>query len=368
MNILIDIGHPGHVHLLYGVAKELKRKGHTLHYSVRDIPVAKRLMEHYGMTPWVDLGGKKDSLTGKAKTVISQDFQLLRYVRHNHIDLGLSSGLVLSHVSRLTSMKAFMFDDDDDAAEPLIVKYGHPLTNVVFTPDCIHRKTKKAVYYAGTHELAYLHPNRFNLDPTVLQRAGLQEEERFFIMRFVALKGHHDVGQQGLALEQKKALVELLKPHGRVIITSERAIEPEFEPYRLPVPPEDIHSLMAYSSLFLGDSQTMTSEAAVLGVPALKCNTFAGRLSVPNMLEQKYGLCYAYQPSQFEEMYHHIEQLLARDPEKLKNEWQEKRMRMLKEMIDPTEFFVNYIESIESKSQRVEKTKSISDNSVRDYK
>ena len=101
---------------------------------------------------------------------------------------------------------------------------------------------------------------------------------------------------------------------------------------------------MAYSSMFLGDSQTMTSEAAVLGVPALKCNTFAGRLSVPNMLEQRFDLCYAYQPQQFEEMYSHIGRLLARDPEELKNEWQEKRQRMLVEMIDPTEFFVNYIE------------------------
>ncbi|MGX8712343.1 MAG: DUF354 domain-containing protein [bacterium] len=344
MNILIDIGHPGHVHLLHGVAEEMKRRGHTVFYSVRDIPVAKRLMEHYGMTPWMDLGGKKDSLTGKAKTVISQDLQLLRFVRHNHIDLGLSSGLVLSHVSRMTRMKSIMFDDDDDAAEPLIVKYGHPLTDIVFTPNCIQRETKRAVYYAGTHELAYLHPKRFTPSPNVLQHAGLTEGERFFIMRFVALKGHHDVGQQGLTLKQKQQLVEVLKPYGRVIITSERAIEPEFESYRLTVPPEEIHSLMAYSSMFLGDSQTMTSEAAVLGVPALKCNTFAGRLSVPNMLENKYQLCYAYRPEQFDEMYHHVEQLLARDPKELKNEWQDKRQHLLNEMIGPTEFFINYLE------------------------
>ena len=350
MNILIDIGHPGHVHLLHGVADEMTARGHKVFYSVREIPVAKRLMEHYGMTPWEDLGGKKDTLVGKAKTVISQDAQLLRFVRRNHIDLGLSSGLVLSHVSKLTSMKAFMFDDDDDAAEPLIVKYGHPMTDVVFTPVCILRKTRHAVYYAGTHELAYLHPKRFSPDPAVLQRAGIQEGERFFIMRFVALKGHHDVGQHGLTLEQKKTLVELLKPHGRVIITSERAIEPEFEQYRLPVPPEDIHSLMAYSSMVVGDSQTMTSEAAVLGVPALKCNTFAGRLSVPNMLENKYDLCYAYMPDHFADMFSHIERLLAKEPDELKAEWQAKRQHMLEEMIDPTEFFVNYIEHHESLS------------------
>ena len=49
MNILIDIGHPGHVHLFKYVAAELKAKGHQLFYSVRDIPVAKRLMDKYNM-------------------------------------------------------------------------------------------------------------------------------------------------------------------------------------------------------------------------------------------------------------------------------------------------------------------------------
>ena len=356
MNILVDIGHPGHVHLLHGVAKELEQRGHQLFYSVREIPVAIRLMEHYGMTPYLNLGNKKDLLIGKAWTVLRQDANVLRFVRKHHIDLGLSCGMVLGHVSKLTRMKSFMLDDDDDSAEPLVVKYGHPNNDVVFTPRCILRKTQHAVYYDGTHELAYLHQNRFAPNPLVLANAGITEDERFFIMRFVALKGHHDVGQLGLTLEQKQQLVKTLRPHGRVIITSERAIEPEFEQYRLPVPPEEIHSLMAYSSMFVGDSQTMTSEAAVLGVPALKCNTFAGRLSVPNMLENKYGLCYAYTPDHFEEMLKHIQQLLARKPEKLKNEWQAKRQRMLADMIDPTEFFVNYIESVnESTRQQVNK-------------
>lgn len=344
MNILIDIGHPGHVHLLRNTAEELKSRGHRIFYSVRQIPVAIRLMEHYGMTPWVDLGDKKDNLWGKAMTVARQDMQLLRFVKRNHIDIGLSSGPVLSHVSRLTSMKSIMFDDDDDVAEPLVTKFGHPLSDAVFTPDCIHRKSKKAVYYPGTHELAYLHPNRFTPDPAVLQRAGIQPGERFFVMRFVALKGHHDVGQQGLTLSQKQALVELLKPYGRVIITSERAVEDEFEQYRLPVPPWDIHSLMAYSSLFLGDSQTMTSEAAVLGVPALKCNTFAGRLSVPNMLEQRYGLCHAFLPEEFDQMYDMAESLLRRDSNEVHAEWHERREQLLAETVDVTAFFVNEIE------------------------
>jgi len=343
MNVLIDIGHPAHVHLLRFTAQELKKRGHQVFFSVRHIPVAIRLMERFGMTPYLDLGGKKDSLLGKAQTVLSQDFKVLRFVKKHRIDIGLSSGIVLSHVSRLSSMKSFNFDDDDDAAEKMVVKYCHPYTDVVFTPDCISRHSNNALYYAGTHELAYLHPNRFVPDVSVLERAGLKEGERFFIMRFVAFKGHHDVGQEGLSLEQKQRLVNLLKPHGRVIITSERQFEPEFEAYRLPVPPEDIHSLMAYSSMFLGDSQTMTSEAAILGVPALKCNTFAGRLSVPNDMEEKYGLCYAYRPADFEKYYNHVKSLLEKDS--LKEEWQVKRARFLADKIDVTAFFTWFIEN-----------------------
>jgi len=343
MNILIDIGHPAHVHLLRRTAEELKSRGHRIFYSVRQIPVAIRLMERYGMTPYLNLGEKEDTLLGKAKTVLCQDIKVLRYVRKHRIDIGLSSGLVLSHVSRLTSMRSFNFDDDDDTAEKMVVKYCHPYTDVVFTPDCIRRKTTHAMYYAGTHELAYLHPNRFMPDASVLERAGLKGGERFFIMRFVAFKGHHDVGQEGLSLTQKQRLVDLLKSYGRVIITSERKIEPEFEPYRLPVPPEDIHSLMSFATMFLGDSQTMTSEAAILGVPALKCNTFAGKLSVPNELEEKYGLCFAYHPSEFEKFYAHVKRML--EAPHTKEEWQKKREKFLADKIDVTAFFTWFIEN-----------------------
>lgn len=342
MRILIDIGHPAHVHLLKNVAKNLAADGCKVFFSVRDIPVAKRLMNVYGME-FIDLGRKRDSILGKAWTVLRQDYMLLDFVRKNKIDIGLSSGIVLPHVSLFSQMKAFKFDDDDDFVEPLVVKFGHPFSDIVFTPDSIVRKSKHTLYYAGTHELAYLHPNCFSPDKSVLGRAGIQEGERFFIMRFVAFKGHHDVKQEGLTLEQKRSLIELMKPFGRILITSEREESPEFEQYRVPVPPEDIHSLMAFASLFVGDSQTMTSEAAILGVPAIKCNTFAGRLSVPNELEDKYGLCYSYQPSEFTRFYEHVRCLL--ESTETQRIWQKKRKRFLEDKIDVSAFFTWFIEN-----------------------
>jgi predicted glycosyltransferase len=49
MNILIDINHPAHVHLLRNVFFLLKEKGHEVTVVVKEIPSAMRLMDLYGI-------------------------------------------------------------------------------------------------------------------------------------------------------------------------------------------------------------------------------------------------------------------------------------------------------------------------------
>lgn len=344
MRILIDIGHPAHVHLFKNFAREMLNKGNEVLFTVRDIPIAKHLLKCYGFE-YYDLGGKKNSLLGKAFVTLLQDIKLFFFVIRHNIRYGLSSGVVLSHVAKITKMESFVFDDDDDDIEPLVVKYAHPFADIIFTPIPIKRISKKTLEYAGTHELAYLHPNVFTPNKNILRECNIKTNDTFFIMRFVAFNGHHDLGGKGsgITFEQKKRLVELLKPYGRIIITSEKEIEPEFEQYRLPVSAEKIHSLMYYSSLFIGDSQTMTTEAAIMGVPALKCNTFAGKLSIPNEIESKYQLCYSFLPENFDKFYSLIEKLL-RTPD-LKIEWMKRRNKFLEEKINPTDFFVWFVEN-----------------------
>ena len=351
MRILIDIGHPAHVHLFMPMAKELEKKGHKIFFSCREIPVAQRLLEANNYS-FLNLGKKSDSLIGKAFRVLWQDLQLFSFVIRKRINIGICNGICLPHISKVSFMNSIVCDDDDDEGEILEAKFGNPFADSILTPKWVSRKGKNALFYSGTHELAYLHPNRFMPNKNVLKKAGIKDGEIFFIMRFVAFKAHHDVGQAGLSISNKESLVNLLSRYGRVIITSERKLEDEFEQYRLPVPPEDIHSLMYYASLYVGDSQTMTSEAGLLGVPALKCNTFAGRASVPNMYEN-YGLTYAYQPEDFDKMYHHIENILANP--NAKEEWIKKRDKFLEDMIDPTKFFVWYVENY-PESKKIMKT------------
>jgi len=141
---------------------------------------------------------------------------------------------------------------------------------------------------------------------------------------------------------QKMRIIELLEPHGKVFITNENETESEFRKWQLRIAPERIHHLMFFATLFVGDSQTMTSEAAIMGTPALKCNTFAHKLSIPNMLEEKYDLCYSFQPDEFEDMLGKINFLLS-VPE-LKNEWTRKREIFLKDTINPVIFLNWFVE------------------------
>lgn len=354
MNILIDINHPAHVHLLRNAYKEVVSRGHHVIVTVKDIPSAKQLLDLYKIT-YIEIGKKDDKLALKGFDQLIYNWRILRLVHKHHIELGIGSSINIAHVSKLSRMHSIILDDDDDEVEPLFAKYAHPFADVVLSPKDTPRATKKVVYYPAFHELAYLHPKRFVPNPEVLDEAGISykrdakgnvtEVEPYFIMRFNAFKAHHDMGVVGLTIENKRRMVKLLSQHGKVFITTERNIDPEFEPYQLKVSPEKAHSLMYYATLFVGDSQTMTSEAAVLGTPSIRCNTFVGRIHYLEEEEHRYGLTYGFRPEESEAMFERVEELLAMGTTELKTEWAKRRAFLLYEKIDYTAFMVWFIEN-----------------------
>ena len=343
MNVLFDIGHPAHVHMFKHPIWLLREKGLRVLVTVKDIPQAIQLLTEYDIE-YQSLGRKYDSLLLKGMSQLIHNLNLLRISRANKIDIAVGSSLTVAQTSRLHKMKSIVMDDDDNEAVKLFVKFAHPFAHHILSPDVLahQRNGKKDITYAGGHELMYLHPDNFVPDPEVLAEINIERGQPFFVLRFVASKAYHDIGQSGLTLENKKQLIERLLPHGKVLITSEREIEKEFEPYRIRIPANRIHHLLYYATLFIGDSQTMTTEAALLGTPALKCNTFAGNLSLPNELENKYDLCYSFQPAEFKQLIERLDNLLKRKD--LKLEWQQKCTRIFSDKINVSKFLVWIIE------------------------
>ncbi len=348
MNILIDIAHPAHVHLIKNVYKVLVNKGHNVVVTVKDIPVALRLLRYYEI-PYIYLGGKSDSLIGKALLQLKYNLKLWLLIRKYKIDIGFGSSLTIAQLSKYTHIKSVILDDDDDEVEPLFVKFAHSIADVILSPDVINRKSPATIGYSGYHELSYLHPNYFEPDSSVFDDLGIKEGDFFSVLRFNAFKAHHDVGVEGLSIENKRKTISILERYGKVFITTERNIDEEFRRYQLKMEPEKIHSLLYYATIFVGDSQTMTSESALLGTPAVKCNTFAGKLSVPNDIEGRYQLCFSFLPDQTELMFSKLTEIL--NTVDLKDVFQQRRQQMLADKIDVTAFFTWFIENYPESAQ-----------------
>lgn len=344
MNILIDINHPAHVHYYRNLSIELQRKGHQIYWTARKQDSVTNLMTAFNI-PFFQLPGKVDGRFRKLLRQFQLDWKVFRFCRRNKINIGIGTSVSIAHVSKISKVCSIVFDDDDDDVQPLMTRYVHPVATCILSPRALIGKRKRAdtIFYPGYHELAYLHPKRFTPDPKVLIEFGLTTEDRFFIMRFNAFKAHHDVRVSGVSLKQKLQLIDILRPHGHVFITTEREIEPELKQYQLKISPEKAHSLMAFANIFLGDSQTMTSEAAMLGVPSLRCNSLVGKISYLDEQEKRYGLTFGYRPEAFHGLVNHLQMWLTKKD--LKEEFQKKRNAMLKDSIDVTAFWIWFIDN-----------------------
>lgn len=348
MKILIDIGHPGHVYLFKNFYHLLVKDGHQVFITVKKRDNIISLLQTFNMK-YLLLGSKYDSKILKVPSSILHLARMYSLILSKKINYGVGISGLIPVFSRFSKFKSICFDDDDIAATPLFAK-SIANASTILTPSALKNEQRGGnhIAYNGYHELAYLHPNHFPPDASVLEDLGVKENEKYFILRFNAFKAHHDGGEYGLSHDQKQRIIELLLPHGKVFVSSEADSE-EFKELRLNIPAHKIHSALYYAYLFVGDSQTMTSETAVLGTPALKCNTFSGRLSIPTELEKKYGLCYSYKPDEFNVLIGKANELL--EQKDLNEDWQKRRQTMLADKIDVTAFMVwfikNYPESMQ---------------------
>lgn len=342
MKILLDIGHPAHVHYFRNLYHELKDR-HQIFVTCKSVPIIIRLLEHYQI-PYTTMGEKGDGLLNKAVRHASLIKKLVSLIKEQNIELAIGVSVLAVHAAKLSGIPSILFDDDDQSAQPLTSKFVTPFATTVLSPDALaHERLPRAIYYPGYHELAYLHPYRFNPDPTIPSKYGIKPTESYFVLRFNAFKAHHDVREGGMTKAQKRQLVDTLAEFGKVFITTENEIDKDFEPYRLPIAPHEIHHFLSFARMLVSDSQTMSTEASLLGIPAFRCNSFAGRLAVLEEEEKKYDLTYAYLPHQFHWMIRKIEGLLHGD--EYRSAWVAKRNKLIEDKIDVTAFWVWLIDN-----------------------
>ncbi len=345
MRLLFDILHPAHVHVFRNLIHELEARGHEVKITLREKEVARELLDQYGL-PYEILSRKKTGFglaveffgRGAALWGVIEDFQ-------PHFLVGVM-GPSIATVGRLRRLvgrdraRIAIFYDTEIAK--LTNAFAYPLADYVCTPDCYQGKVNGThVRYAGYHELAYLHPNRFTPDKDVVRRAGIDPDSTYFLVRFVSYEASHDLGSSGLGLERKVALVRALAEHGRVLVSSEGPLPVELEPFRVQIPAKDIHHVLAFARLLVGESATMASECAVLGVPAIYVSPL-GR-GYTDEEETRYGLVRNFTGDRFGDDFVEVARQMAVDPG-VPLAARGARERLLADKVDVTAWMLEFFE------------------------
>jgi uncharacterized protein len=343
MKILIDIGHPAHVHLFRNFAHEMVQNGHQVLFTTRDKEMAIYLLNNQNFN-FISLGKPFKGLTGKLLGLIKFNFQLLNVALNFKPDYFLSHGsMYAAHVAFLLKKPHISFEDTGNMEQIYLYK---PFTKAILVSDSFKKIFDKQIVYKGYHELAYLHPNYFKPDKNVLKKYNLSPDSKIILLRFVSWNATHDVSHKGLSILKKIQIAKKFSEFGTVLISSEKDLPEELIPFKINIAPEDIFHVMAYCALVFGESGTMASEAAVLGVPAVYIDSTSRDYTQEQ--EKKFGLVY-----NFSEDEKSVDKAMVKGLDILKSvgaiDYLQRRDKLLKEKIDVTSFLVwfvsNYPES-----------------------
>ena len=339
MRILIDIGHPAHVHYFRNFIKLMEQKGHSFLIMARDKEVTQDLLKRYNI-PFVPRGKGGKGLIGKALYMIKADMFLLKQALKFKPDIFVSfASPYAAHASFILRKPHIAFTDTEHA------KLGNlafmPFTDVIITPEAFLADLgKKHIKFKGFMEQCYLDSNYFK-PKDVKGMLNLKEDEEYIILRFVSWGASHDIGHSGLDDKSKEKIVQELSKKYRVFISSEAKLPEKFLKYKLDIPPEEMHSVLTNAKLFIGEGATMASECAILGTPAIYVNSLnAGTL----MVQEKYGNIFGFRNAKGV-LDKAIELLETKN---LKEEFKIKQEKLLSGTIDVTKFMVDFIEGYNS--------------------
>lgn len=350
MKILIDIGHPAHVHYFRNFIAIMKSKGHEIFVTSRNKDIIQLLLKKYNIK-FVNRGKGASNLIGKILYILKADIIILWHSIKFKPDMFMSFGSIYpAHVSKLIRKPHIAFDDTEHSTEQY--KLYEPFTDLVVTPYCFNQDLReKHIKFNGTMEMCYLHKNYFTPDSSVLTDVGLKKDEVFFLVRFAAFNASHDSHSTNFRKDFIPELIKLLENKGRIIISSEVKLDMSLSKYQVSIPPEKYHSLLYFSHLYIGESSTSAEEAAILGVPSInferitkngKEYSFAEFSGILKELENHELVHCFYQE---EVLIAKVREFFAKGIRNIKTEWNLKSSKFLENKIDVTSFMVYLVEN-----------------------
>ena len=328
MKILFDINHPADVHQFKHLIKELKSNKHKVLVTARDKECTHDLLraEKISFVPRKGYYG----IVGKIFGMFLIDLFLLKQAKkfQPNLLIGSSGNCYIAQVSRLIGKPSFIFDDTEHSK--LQNSLTFPFATKIITPNCyLLDLGKKQIKYNGLKELAYLSPKYFKPNKNVLKKYKIQG--KFFVLRLVSWSASHDIGFKGINVAK---LVEELESKGQILISSELKLPKRFHKYLIKSP-NDLHHLLYFADLFIGEGASTAAEAALLGTPSIYLNPL--KLGYIDELKG-YKLIF-----HFTDESKALKKAIELIDKNAKAQWQNKKEKLLKEKIDVNEWMYNLI-------------------------
>jgi predicted glycosyltransferase len=336
MDILITIQHPAHVHFFKHAIDELEALGHEVHVRALDKDVALSLLDGYDIDYEV-IGSRGGSLVSTAISTLAIESRLYRDARAIDPDVMTAiGGIEAAHVAKLVDANSVIFTDTEHAT--LSNRLTFPFADEIATPDCyLDDAGPDQLRYPSYHELAYLHPDRFDPDPSVLDDLPVDADDTYAVLRLVSWGAAHDVGDEGLA--DLTELVGRLEETGAEVLVSaeDDSLPPGLDGYGIDIDPNLIHHVLAYADLFVGESGTMASESAVLGTPSVYVHS-----ANPGLMRDlsTYDLLFGYHDER------RNERAANRAVDILEStaiDWEQRRRELLEQKTDATDVVVDRV-------------------------
>ncbi|WP_458205184.1 hypothetical protein [Haladaptatus sp. NG-SE-30] len=354
MKYLFFTNTPAHVHLYRYAIERLRERGHDVLVLGRDYGCTRALLEYYDL-PHEIYGACDTTKFSLFRELPEHYYEIFRRTRRYQPDLIFGVGSYAAHAGAVSRTPVVVVAD----SEPTTIDHlaARPFVDTFLTPHTFGKDLGENHYeFDGFKELAYLHPDVYEADPTIRERLGVGPREEFAIVRFNAFGSHHDLGHSGFSPAKRRQLVSALADHVTVFVSDEGGGPAPGDAREFDLHPALLHDALAEASLLVADTQTMVTEAALLGTPAIRSNSFVGESDMGNFLElEREGLIDNLRA--FEDVLARSLALLADDG--AKDRLRERRDAYLADKVNLTEIIVDVATNAEPAGEPMARVEAV---------
>lgn len=342
MNIVISIEHPAWAHQFYNIIKYYLEKQNNVLVLAVDKDGDIELLEKYGIEYKLMANTTGENVLQKGYLFIKLSFLYTKAILSFKPDVLIGRASPMMAIAAFISRRPHIIFEDTEVSR-FSLAFCKMFSRCIITPtsflsDLGHKQKRLPIY----KELFYLHPDVFTPDSIYLEQCGMNASERFVIVRFIAWNASHDIGKGGIGVKDKINFIEKLAKYVKVYISSESVIPIELAKYKLPISYEKVHHAIYYASLVISEGATMAAEAVMLGTYAFYLNAIVSGINREQ--SDKYGLLRILEnpKTRYDIALSETIEMLKRP--KLWEENKEKRKKILDDMINPNNQFIQCVE------------------------